>query len=97
MPVPVEVSQVRRRAGEPNQIEGLGGIWRDRPWYMSTLWLLWEIERPEDSRSWNFYVQVSGKQVPVIVSVTNGHKRLTTAEGVEALWNLPEWSLGALG
>jgi hypothetical protein len=45
MPTPVEVTQIKRTAG---RIEGLGGVWRDRPWYLSVSDMIREIERPAE-------------------------------------------------
>lgn len=49
MATPVEVSYIKRTGVEHSVIEGLGGIWRDRPWYMSERSVVWEIGRPRTS------------------------------------------------
>jgi hypothetical protein len=81
MATPVEVSFVkisddlllRRR-----RIQGLGGIFCHRPWYMSEQCLIAEAERPEATRAWNFYVQNGTEALPLIVAVHAGRKYLTT-------------------
>jgi hypothetical protein len=72
MPTPVEVSHIKRSVVNSSGIEGLGGMWRDRPWYMSERSLIWEIEWPDDRRQWSFYVQSGDKRLPVIVSSSDG-------------------------
>ena len=81
MPTPVEVSYVKLRTDVPgglSRIEGLGGIFRDRPWYMSERNLIAEAQHPEDRRTWNFYVSIGGRSVPLAVAVHDGRKYLTT-------------------
>jgi hypothetical protein len=59
MPTPVEISFVKMSddlPSQPRRIEGLGGIFRDRPWYMSERNLIAEAEKPEGIRAWNFYI-----------------------------------------
>jgi hypothetical protein len=53
-------------------------MWRDRPWYLSEQNLIWEIERPDDKRHWDFYVQAGDRQLPVIISSAGGSKYLMT-------------------
>jgi hypothetical protein len=72
-------------------IEGLGGTWQDRPWFMSERNLIWEIERPADRRYWDFFVRVDDKTVPIIVVSMDGRKMLTCAGEPFALLKLPEW------
>jgi hypothetical protein len=93
MPTAVEVSSVKRghKVGATHErIEGLGGIWRDRPWYMSSGSVITEIERPANRRQWDFYVQVGDRSLPVIVTSTGGRKYLTTPGDAYALLKLPE-------
>src|SRR5580704_1168557 len=81
MPTPVEISFVKVRddvRSRPRQIEGLGGVFRDRPWYMSERNLIVEAEQPEAPRTWNFFLWSSGEAVPLIVAVRDGRKYLTT-------------------
>ncbi len=82
MPTPVEVSFVKVRddlPSRPRRIEGLGGIFRDRPWYMSERNLIVEAEQPEATRTWNFFfLRSNGEAVPLIVAVRDGRKYLTT-------------------
>lgn len=81
MPTPVEVSFVKMRddvLSRPPRIEGLGGIFRDRPWYMSERNLIVEAEQPEATRAWNFFLWSGGEAVPLIVAVHDGRKYLTT-------------------
>jgi hypothetical protein len=81
MPTPVEVSFVKMRddvPSRPPRIEGLGGIFRDRPWYLSERNLIVEAEQPEATRAWNFFLWSGGEAVPLIVAVHDGRKCLTT-------------------
>ena len=81
MPTPVEISFVKIRDGVSSpvrRIEGLGGTFRDRPWYMSERNLIAEAEKPEATRAWNFYVWNGAEAVPLIVAVQDGRKYLTT-------------------
>jgi hypothetical protein len=80
MPTPVEISFVKMRdLPYPRRwIEGLGGLFRDRPWYLSERSLIAEAEKPEATRAWNFYLQIGAEAVPLIVAVHDGRKYLTT-------------------
>jgi hypothetical protein len=81
MPTPVEVSFVKLRddvLARPPRIEGLGGTFRDRPWYLSERNLIVEVEQPEATRAWNFFLWSGGEAVPLIVAVHDGRKYLTT-------------------
>ncbi len=94
MATPVEVSCVKRRMGwsaAREQIEGLGGMWRDRPWYMSAENLIREIERPNGERQWDFYVQVGDRQLPIVVSSAGKRMYLAVDNEPDALLKLPEW------
>jgi hypothetical protein len=71
MHTPVEVSQIRKRAD--GVIEGLGGIWRDRPWFMPERSVITEVE---DGSHWAFFVHVDGKDVPLSIVVVDGRKYL---------------------
>jgi hypothetical protein len=81
MPTPVEISFVKLCddvPGRPRRIEGLGGIFRDRPWYMSERDLIAEAERPEAARAWSFYVWNGDEAVPLTVAAHDGRKYLST-------------------
>jgi hypothetical protein len=81
MRTPVEISFVKVREdlpSEPRRIEGLGGIFRDRPWYMSERNVIAEAEKPEAIRAWNFYLRNGAHTVPLIVAIHDGRKYLTT-------------------
>jgi hypothetical protein len=81
MPTPVEISFIKMRDDlgfHVRGIEGLGGIFRDRPWYMSERNLIAEVEKPEATRAWNFYLRNGGEAVPLIIAVRDGRKYLTT-------------------
>jgi hypothetical protein len=80
MPTPVEVSfvKVRDDPSRHRRIEGLGGIFRDRPWYMSERNVIVEAELPEATRTWNFFLRSGDEAVPLIVAVHDGRKYLTT-------------------
>ena len=93
MPTAVDVSWVKIRVGArptAESIEGLGGMWRARPWYVSVQNVIWEIGRTDDARQWDFYVWVGDRRVPIVVGVTReGRRYLTTSETPDALLRLP--------
>jgi hypothetical protein len=74
MPIPVEVLLVGRRAF--GGIGGLGGTWRDRPWYMSERRPIGEIERPTNERQWDFFVASARRHLSVTVELRNSRKVL---------------------
>jgi hypothetical protein len=78
MATPVEITFVKMRDDFPCRIEGLGGLFRDQPWYMSEHYLIAEAEKPEATRVWDFYVRTDAEAVPLIVAVHDGCKYLTT-------------------
>jgi hypothetical protein len=78
MPTPVEISFVKMRDDLPSRIEGLGGMFLDRPWYMSEHNLIAEAEKPEATRVWDFYVRNGAEAVPLVVASHDGRKYLTT-------------------
>jgi hypothetical protein len=78
MATPVEITFVKISDGFPCRIEGLGGVFRDRPWYMSERYLIAEAEKPEATRVWDFYLRTGAEAVPLIVAVHDGRKYLTT-------------------
>ena len=88
MPTPVEVSHIKRSA---IGIEGLGGTWRERPWYMSARNVIWEIERPDSERQWDFFVVIGRESVPITAVSTGGRKTLGAAGNAHVLLALPEW------
>ena len=89
MPTPVEVSLIKRSAANPSGIEGLGGMWRDAPWYLSECSLIWEICQPDSERQWDFFVAGERRHLPVIVELRHGRKVSTNGDVV--LFALPEW------
>jgi hypothetical protein len=91
MPTPVEVTQIKRSAVNLSGIEGLGGTWRDGPWYMSERNAIWEVERPDGERQWNFFVVIDGKNTPITVVSLDGRKYLGAAGRPLALLGLREW------
>jgi hypothetical protein len=91
MPTPVEVSFIKR-AGD--RVEGFGGIFRDRPWYLSVPTMIREAELPDAERYWNFYVRIAGMPAPVAVASTNGRKYLAVRGMPCATLGLPEWQPG---
>ena len=60
------------------RIEGLGGLFRDRPWYLSERNLIAEVEKPITTRAWDFFVRIGAGAVPLIVAIRGGRKQLTT-------------------
>jgi hypothetical protein len=62
----------------PCRIEGLGGLFRDRPWYMSERNLIVEAGKPDATRVWDFYVRNGAEAVPLVVVIHDGRKCLTT-------------------
>jgi hypothetical protein len=87
MPTPVEVTHIKRTAANPSGVEGLGGTWRDKPWYMSEPNLIWEIERPDSERQWDFFVVIDGERHDLAVD----RGRLTVPGKPIGLFGLPEW------
>jgi hypothetical protein len=76
MPTPVEISQVTRRGSSREAVERIGGIWRDRPWFLSEGYAIREIELG-DSRRWDFFVMIGSAAAPVTLMVSaNGRKYL---------------------
>jgi hypothetical protein len=84
MPTPVEVSFIKR-AG--SRIEGYGGTFRDRPWYLSERSMIWEAGLPDGERYWDFYVMIAGLAALVTVASADGRKYL-------AVCGMPCASLG---
>ncbi len=91
MATPVEVSRIKRTGVNEPGIEGLGGTWRDRPWYMSERNVIWEIGRPDGERQWDFFVVIDGANVPIAVTATGGHKHLVAAGKPVTHLGLQEW------
>jgi hypothetical protein len=89
MPTPVEVSHIKHGHENQSGIGGLGGTWRDRPWYMSEPNFIREIERPDNERQSNFFVVIEGKNVPIAIASIDGHKHLTAAGRSVLLLGLP--------
>jgi hypothetical protein len=63
MATSVEVSQIRKRAD--GAIEGLGGIWRDRPWFMSERSGIAEVE---DGNHSALFVRIDGENEPISIA-----------------------------
>jgi hypothetical protein len=81
MATPVEISFVKIRDDVPfrlRRIEGLGGIFCHRPWYMSERNLIAEAEKPDATRAWNFFVRNGTEALPLRVAIHDGRKYLTT-------------------
>ncbi len=77
----VQVSCITKRGGHYNpheRIQGLGGVHNGKRWWMSEDDIIAELEKPQSSRRWNFYVHVGTHSVWVIVAVHNGRKYLKT-------------------
>lgn len=93
----VEISFVKKRNNELDphaRIEGLGGLFNNKPWYMSERNIIAEAEKPDAKKVWNFYVSVEGEMVPVVVGSREGRKYLKIhAEDYQstALLGLPEF------
>jgi hypothetical protein len=90
MATPVEVSQIGCRAD--GIIEGLGGIWRDRPWFMSERSVITEVE---DGSHWVFFVRIEGENVPISIASVHGRKHLVAGSsplhaGLRAWQNVDE-------
>jgi len=81
----IQVSCIRKRGDhyDPHErIEGLGGMHGGKPWYLPEDTIIAELEKPDLTRRWNFYVSVNGKTAWVLVASHNGRKYLkTTADG----------------
>ena len=76
----VQVSCIRKRQhhNPHERIEGLGGVYSGKRWYMEEGDIIAELERPAATRRWNFYTSVNGHAAWVIVAVHNGRKYLKT-------------------
>jgi hypothetical protein len=91
MPTPVEVSHIKRNVAG---IERLGGAWRNRPWNMSALNVIWEIERPDNNRQWDFFVVIDRANVRITVAKVDGRKHLMAAGKPLTHLGLPQWQEG---
>jgi hypothetical protein len=89
LPTPIEVSHIKYGHVNQSGIGGLGGTWRDRPWYMSEPNLIWEIERPDNERQWDFFVVIEGRNVPIAIASIDGHRHFTAAGRSVLLLGLP--------
>jgi hypothetical protein len=79
MPTPVEICFVKMGDGRLTRgIEGLGGLFRDRPWYLCESSLIAEAEKPDATRIWDFYLLNGAETVPLTVAVRGGRKHLAT-------------------
>jgi hypothetical protein len=88
MPTPVEVSHIKRNVAG---IERLGGAWRNRPWNMSVLNVIWEIERQDSNRQWDFFVVIDRANVRITVAKLDGRKHLMAAGKPLTHLGLQEW------
>lgn len=92
----VQVSCIRKHGNHFNpheRIQGLGGIHGGQRWYLSENDILAEMDKPEASRRWNFYVSVNNHSVWVIPAVHQGRRYLKTEPdgySPDNLLNLPE-------
>jgi hypothetical protein len=59
MPTPIRASYVKRSEVGPSGVEGPGGTWRDS---------IELIDKPGESRQWDFFVQAGFRGLPHIVS-----------------------------
>lgn len=91
MPTPVEVSLIKRSAENQSGVEGLGGIWRDRPWYMPERSVIAEVQLPADQRQWYFFVIIDGKTVPLTIASVNGRKYIMAGSKPMTILGLAEW------
>jgi hypothetical protein len=51
--------------------------------------LIWEIERPDNERQWDFFVVIEGKNVPIAIASIDGHRHFTAAGRSVLLLGLP--------
>jgi len=93
MATPVEISCVKRRSGtlDPaSPVEGFGGFFNHKPWYLHERYVIAETEKPPSRRAWDFYVRVGGEPVPVVVAAHGGRKVLIARDDAASLLRLPE-------
>ena len=96
MATPVEISFVKRRPGTLDpaaSVEGVGGLFNEKPWYLDERYVIAEAEKPQSQRVWDFYVRVDGEPVPVVVAAHGGRKFLTACaggDGAASRLRLPE-------
>jgi hypothetical protein len=76
MPTPVEITHIKRSAASSSGVEGLGGTWNGRPWYMTERWLISAVER---GTNFSYYVHIDGRSVPLSVVSVDGRKHLMAA------------------
>ena len=87
----VQIRCIRRRRGHPDThslIEGVGGS-RGLKWFLNEL----EAIREAELGRYEFYIDVSGRYVDVIVATHNGRKYLKAVEDGDTpdnLLTLPE-------
>jgi hypothetical protein len=68
----------RDRQDPHERIEGLGGVYGGKRWYMREEDIILELEKPNATREWNFYANVDGHSAWVIVAEHNNRKYLKT-------------------
>jgi|SRR5690242_17262457 len=70
---------VKRDHFSPHErIQSLGGMHNGKSWRMPEKDIIAELEQPASIRRWNFYTNVGGKSVWVVVAIHNGRKYLKT-------------------
>ena len=77
----VQVSCIRKFGShyDPHErIQGLGGIHGGKRWYLVEADIIAELEKPANTRRWNFYTSVGGHSAWVIVATHNSRKYLKT-------------------
>jgi uncharacterized protein DUF3892 len=77
----VEVSCIRKHGDHYNpheRIEGLGGMYGGKRWYMLEAEIIAELKKSDPPRRWNFYTKVNGKTAWVVVAVHNHREYLKT-------------------
>jgi hypothetical protein len=87
MPMPVEVTHIKRCGTNASGVEGLGGMWNG-PWYMSERSVIAEVECAE---YWTFFVCIDGKTAPLTVTSIDGRKHLMVAGKPVTLLRLLAW------
>jgi hypothetical protein len=92
----VQVTCLRKRASHYNphaRIERLGGMHGGKRWSLPEEDIISELKKPISTRRWNFYVNINGKNVRVILATHGGRDYLNTeVDGYEPnnLLSLPE-------
>jgi hypothetical protein len=85
VPTPVQVTRADVREG---RIVRLGGMFNGKPWSMSVVNIISEIDKPDGRRQWDFEASAHDITAPVVLEV-RGWQASLKAEGVD-LFSLPE-------